>query len=296
MTLSLKKIIKVTAISTSCLDYYKQKPDNIDLIRIKILIDNTEYNDGADITSFDFYQLLEKNSQMVIQTSQPSLGELIHYFKKLSLNGYKKVFIPTLSDKLSGTYSSINNIVQNEKELQKDIEIIPYNTNTVSFSEGYFALEAERLFSQGSTTEQVIEHLDFLKKNNTIFFVVNSLNRLINSGRLTKTKGFFGRLLRIKPILQLNEKGEIKIIEKKIKLESALDFIVDKVKNYLRDIDKKNFLVYLTFSNCEKKLKEKLKFIIKEKLKIDDILEMPVSPAIGAHLGDNVIGLGVFRL
>lgn len=79
------------------------------------------------------------------------------------------------------------------------------------------------------------------KKNNTIFFIVNSLDRLIFSGRLNQTKGFFGRLFRIKPILQLNENCDINIISKKIQLESAFSFIIKKIKDYIEGVNKKIF-------------------------------------------------------
>ncbi|WP_153368965.1 DegV family protein [Candidatus Phytoplasma sacchari] len=292
MTLSFEKNIKVCAISTSCLDYYNQKNKDIDLIRVKVFMDNKEYVDGENISSFDFYQLLKKNSKLSVRTSQPSLGELINYFKNLYEKGYKKVFIPTVSKTFSGTY---NAIVQAKKMINKVIEVIPYDTNTISFSEGYFSIIAQNLFSQGYSVEQVIQNLDFLKKNNTIFFVVNSLNQLVKSGRLTSTKGFLGRLFRIKPILQINDKGCINIIEKKMKLDSAFCFIIDKIKNYIEDLEDDNFLIYLLFTRYENKLKSKFKFMIINEFKIKNILEIPVSPSIGAHVGEDVIGVGIIR-
>ncbi|KAB8122126.1 DegV family protein ['Cynodon dactylon' phytoplasma] len=287
--------IKVSSISTSCLDYYKDKPKNIDLIRIKIFIDNKEYIDGKDITPSYCSKLLKENYKIVIKTSQPSLGDLITYFKDLFKKGYKKVFIPTLSPKLSGTY---NTVVQAKKILQREVkkfEIIPYDTNTISFSEGYFAIEAERLFSNGFSVEKVIKHLDWLKKNNTIFFIVNSLDRLIFSGRLNQTKGFFGRLFRIKPILQLNENCDINIISKKIQLESAFSFIIKKIKDYIEGVNKKNFLIYLLYVLYEDKIKDSFKKSLEKEFQINNILEIPVSSSILAHLGNNVIGVGIIK-
>jgi DegV family protein with EDD domain len=281
--------IKVAAISTSCLDSYNEKEEyknDIDLIRIKIIIDNKEYIDGQDIKPLDFYDLLKKNPKLVTKTSQPSLGELISYFENLSKKGYKEVFITVLSDKFSGTY---NTILQAKKMVANKIKVIPYNTNTIAFSEGFFAIEAYRLFKEGLSVESVIEHLNFFKNNNTIFFVVNSLNRLIKSGRLTKTKSFFGRLFRIKPILKVNNKGQAEIIEKKIKLEKAFYFITEQIKNFTKD---KKFMIHILFTQNDK-FKEKFKFILEKELKLENILEIPISVSIGLHIGDNVFGVGI---
>ncbi|MBP3059441.1 DegV family EDD domain-containing protein [Texas Phoenix palm phytoplasma] len=277
--------IKVVSTSTSCLDYFTENHD-IGLIRIKIYINNKEYTDGKNLTAYKFYDMLSKNPNLVIKTSQVSLGEVINYFEKIAKQGYKKIFVTTLSKNLSGSY---NVILQSKKFLKDKIEVIPYNTNTVCFSEGYFALEAKRLFSEGASIEKVIEHLNFLKKNNTIFFVVNSLTQLINNGRLTKTKGFLGRFFKIKPILQVNEKGQIILIEKKFTIESAFISIIEKIKNYTKN---KKFVLFILFTG-NNSLKEKLKLILCQTFNLKDVLEMPSTPAIGAHVGDNVIGVGI---
>ncbi|MFR0367833.1 DegV family protein [Candidatus Phytoplasma palmae] len=277
--------VKVVSTSTSCLDYYKENHD-IGLIRIKIYINDKEYTDGKNLTAYNFYNMLNENPKLVIKTSQVSLGEVINYFETIAQKGYKTIFVTTLSKKLSGSY---NVVLQSQKFLKNKIEIIPYNTNTVCFSEGYFALEAKRLFSEGYSTEQVIKHLNFLKKNNTIFFVVNSLTQLINNGRLTKTKGFLGRFFKIKPILQVNEKGQIIIIEKKFTIEAAFLSIIEKIKNYTKN---KKFIMFILFTG-NNNLREKLKSILCQNFNLKNILEIPSTPAIGAHVGNNVIGVGI---
>ncbi|WP_341266801.1 DegV family protein [Candidatus Phytoplasma fraxini] len=281
--------IKVMSTSTSCLDYYSKTNTNIDLIRIKIYIDNKEYIDGKTIKADEFYNMMNANNKLVIKTSQPSVGELIDYFENLVQQGYKKIFITTISKKLSGSY---NAICQAKKQLNDKIEIIPYNTDTVCFSEGYFALETQRLLDEGSTLTEVIEHLDFLKKNNTIFFVVKSLTQLIKNGRLTKKKGFIGRLLRINPILQVNENGEIVLIGKKFTIDSSFTYILEKIKKYTMN---KKFLIHiLTTGNPH--LKTKFKTFLEKELNLNNILEIPSSPAIGAHVGNDVLGVGIILL
>ncbi|WP_323847672.1 MAG: DegV family protein [Phytoplasma sp.] len=281
--------IKVISTSTSCLDYYPDKNISIDLIRIKIYINNKEYIDGKNIKVDEFYNMMNENNNLNIKTSQPSLGELLDYFENLAKQGYKKVFVTTISKKLSGSY---NVICQAKKQLHDKIEIIPYNTNTVCFSEGYFALEAKRLLEQGCALTEVIEHLNFLKKNNTIFFVVNSLKQLINNGRLTKTKGFFGRLLRIHPILQVNENGEIVLIGKKFTIDRSFAYIVDKIKQYTEN---KKFVIHI-LSTGNPRLKTKFKTCLEKELNLNNILDIPATPTIGAHVGNNVLGVGIIIL
>ncbi|WP_017193280.1 DegV family protein [Vaccinium witches'-broom phytoplasma] len=276
---------KVVSTSTSCLDYYSEAGE-IDLIRIKIYIDGKEYIDGENLSAYEFYEILNKNPKFVPKTSQISVGELVNYFKKLAQKGYKRVLVTTISAQLSGTY---NGVVQAQKIVKDEIEVIPYNTNTVGFSEGYFALEGLRLFKQGATVPEIIQHLDKIKANNTIFFVVNTLTQLIQNGRLTKTKGFLGRFFRVKPILQLNDKGQIVMIQKTFSTEKAFNYIIDQIKDYTRD---KKYLLHLSFTG-NPELRKDFKVALEKELNLTDILEMPSSPSLGAHVGNNVVGVGI---
>jgi DegV family protein with EDD domain len=276
---------KVVSTSTSCLDYYSDAGE-IDLIRIKIYIYGKEYIDGENLSAYEFYEILNKNPKFVPKTSQTSVGELVDYFKKLAQKGYKRVLVTTISSQLSGTY---NSVVQAQKIVKNEIEIIPYNTNTVGFSEGYFALEGLRLFKQGASVLEVLKHLDKIKANNTIFFVVNSLTQLIKNGRLTKTKGFLGRFFRVKPILQLNDKGQIVMVEKTFSIDKAFYYIINQIKAYTKG---RKYLLHLSFTG-NPELKKDFRAILKKELNLINILEMPSSPSLGAHVGNNVVGVGI---
>ncbi|WEK82256.1 MAG: DegV family protein [Candidatus Phytoplasma pruni] len=276
---------KVVSTSTSCLDYYSEAGE-IDLIRIKIYIDGKEYIDGENLSAYEFYEILNKNPKLVPKTSQISVGELVNYFKKLAQQGYKRVLVTTISAQLSGTY---NGVVQAQKIVKDEIEVIPYNTNTVGFSEGYFALEGLRLFKQGASVSEVIQHLDKIKANNTIFFVVNSLTQLIQNGRLTKTKGFLGRFFRVKPILQLNDKGQIVMVQKTFSIEKAFDYIINQIKDYTKG---RKYLLYLPFTG-NPGLRKDFRVALEKELNLTNIFEMPSSPSLGAHVGNNVVGVGI---
>ncbi|NWN46096.1 DegV family protein [Candidatus Phytoplasma pruni] len=276
---------KVVSTSTSCLDYYSEAGE-IDLIRIKIYIDGKEYIDGENLSAYEFYEILNKNPKFVPKTSQISVGELVNYFKKLAQQGYKRVLVTTISAQLSGTY---NGVVQAQKIVKDEIEVIPYNTNTVGFSEGYFALEGLRLFKQGVSTPEVIQHLDKIKANNTIFFVVNSLTQLIQNGRLTKTKGFLGRFFRVKPILQLNDKGQIVMVQKTFSTDKAFEYIINQIKDYTKG---RKYLLHLSFTG-NPELRKDFRVALEKELNLTDILEMPSSPSLGAHVGNNVVGVGI---
>jgi DegV family protein with EDD domain len=223
------------------------------------------------------------------KTSQVSVGEMVVYFESLALQGYQKVFVTTLSSALSGTY---NSVIQAGKMVSDKIEVHCYDTKTVCFCEGFFALEAGRLFTEGKSLKQVMNHLDFLKANNTIFFMTKKLTQLIKNGRLVGLKSFFGRLLRINPILQVQQDGQIVLIKKTLSYNKAFLTIVSQIKEYIQNHD---YQIHLIFTG-QPELKNEFKQVLETQLGLKKILEIPLTPVVGCHVGDSAIGVGIIRV
>jgi len=272
--------------STGGLDYYPHK-NEIEILRIKIQIKNQEYEDGLTLKAEKFYEMLKNDGNLLPKTSQPSVGEVVNLFQKHLDAGAEEIFVVTISSEMSGTY---NSCVLASKEFEGKLKIKIFDSKTVCFSEGVFALEAKRMIDEGFTLDEIEHKLDKMVHSNTIFFAVNSLTYLVKNGRLSNAKGYIGKLLNLKPVLQVQETGKIVSIENKRTIKSALTSIASKIKAYVND---QPYQAYLIFTG-NPELKDYFKSIIKEKLGLDNLYESPSTPVVGAHVGPNVIGIGVF--
>ncbi|MDV3197979.1 MAG: DegV family protein, partial [Candidatus Phytoplasma australasiaticum] len=117
----------------------------------------------------------------------------------------------------------------------------------------------------------------------------DSLNHLIKSGRLSMAKGFLGRIFHIKPILKLEAPGVITMIKKVFTMEKAFDCILKDIHNYTKN---QKFLLHVLTSG-NPLMKNKLIEILKKNLNISNILEVIITPVIGAHVGNNALGVGL---
>lgn len=280
----MKRIVATT--STSCLDYYKHDED-IRTIRIKIdMGDHNFKDDGTEIKADEFYKAMEADSHLVPKTSQPSLGELINFFEDLADEGYEEVIVTTISSKLSGTY---NGVCQAQEMLADRIRIIPFDTKTVCFNEGYFALTAAKMVNEGARTEDILARLEYLKNSGSIFFAVDSLECLVKNGRLSGAAGLLGKYLKIKPMLRVEPDGTIQAVEKIRTTKKALEQVGNYLLDYTKGHDYYAFIVYTGTG-----LKDFLVETLKEKFNIEGLDEFPCSPVVGCHVGPNAIGLGVF--
>lgn len=280
----MKRVIVDT--STGGLDYYPFE-HHIKIIRIKIFINEKGYLDGTELRAEEFYQLMHENPDMVPKTSQPSVGDLIHFFEELYEEGYDEFFVTTIASVLSGTH---NAIMLAAEELKDRMKIKVFDTKTVCFSEGLFALEADKMLQMGKSFDEIEEKLIDMRKRNTIFFAVDSLTHLVLNGRLSGAQAFVGKLLKIKPILQVQESGHIVSIEKIRNIKNALSSITSKVQAYANG---RAFDAYILYTG-NPKLRDFFVETLKQDLGLENLYEAPSTPVVGAHIGPDVIGVGIF--
>lgn len=281
----MKKRIAV-ATSTGCLDIYPHGL-NIPVIRLTLNLNGTEYLDGDDIKPLEFYQYLRDNKDVLPKTSQPSLGYLLSFFEKLINEGYEEIFVSTISSKLSSTFSGISQVA----EMLKDkVTIHPIDTKTVCFNEGYMSITVANMINENKSTEEILAKIEKMKENNTIFFGVNSLEFLVKNGRLSGAAGFAGKILQIKPLLQVTGNGVIESIDKVRTTTKSLEAVCNSVKNYINGRKAFCNIVFTGASEHHEYFVSKLEEICG----LTNVVEVGCSCVVGSHVGGDIIGLGIF--
>jgi len=145
--------------STGGLDYYPIE-HGIEILRIKINIEGKEYEDGLTLKADKFYDMLKNDKELLPRTSQPSVGEVAELFQEYLNQGIEEIFVVTISSKMSGTY---NSCILAAKEFEGKLKIKVFDTKTVCFSEGIFALEAKKMLDEGYSLDE-IENIMYAKR------------------------------------------------------------------------------------------------------------------------------------
>lgn len=140
----------------------------------------------------------------------------------------ERVYVITLSSKLSGSYNSaaLGKSLYEEKYGEKNIHIV----DSHSASAGMTAqlLEIFRLEGQGLTFAQVCEAIDHFRDKHVVYFVLDNLETLRKNGRLTKLKAVIASTMKIKPVCKGAE-GEIAQTGQAIGSRKALSKMVESV-------------------------------------------------------------------
>lgn len=141
-------------------------------------------------------------------TSQINTYSFEKAFKKYVNEGKSIIYIG-MSSAMSGCTNSA--IIAKNQLLEEmpnaDITII--DSKSASIGEGLLVLKAAEMRKNGYSKEEIINWLEENKSKMNHWFIVDNLMHLKRGGRLSYTAATIGTILNIKPIISINNKGEL---------------------------------------------------------------------------------------
>ena len=183
--------------STSDLPQSYLKENAIHVIPLNLTINGKSYVDQVDITSSEYIEYLEQDAD--VKTSQASIGEIINVYEKLG-EGDVEIISIHLSSGLSGMY---NTAYQASQMVDANVTVI--DSKSISNGLAYQIKHIVELIDEGTSTSDIVDSVKKLQDNTKLFVVIGQLNQLIKGGRISKTKGLIGNIMKIKTIGTLND-------------------------------------------------------------------------------------------
>lgn len=272
---------------------YVSNPYDIKVLRSSVNMEGQVYIDGIDIRADEFYEKLSKveKKEDIPSTSAPALGDIYDLFDYYVENGYTHIIHFPISFALSATGSTVKQV---SEEYKDKLNVTVIDTKAACFIQGYLAMNAAKMASEGATPEEIVARSNYLIEHRSIFFVVDSLDYLVKNGRLSGATGLIGNLLKIKPILELNNEGKIVQFEKIKTTKKARQRVVELVLDYIKDEENVKVMLFHTLALDAA---EELKQLVQEaRPDIKDIEIHYVTPAVGAHIGCGVAGIAAYKL
>lgn len=191
------------------------------MLPITILFNEEEYLDGVNLLPNQFYEKLI-NTKTLPKTSQINQFAFEEEFEKHTKNGDELIVI-TLSSKLSGTYNNAKNAA--EKFKGKVFVVDSLNACTGERLLGLYALQ---LIKQGKTAREIFDELNKIKSKIRVVAMIGTLEFLKKGGRISTAAAFAGKLLAIKPIIEVIN-GEVKVTGKAIGNKSGFNLVTKTV-------------------------------------------------------------------
>ena len=284
----MEKIVIVSDVNAG-LDYIGRDP-HIPVLRSVINFGDEHLVDGIDITADQFYDRLLKEDT-IPSTSAPTVGEAMELIEKCINEGFTDLIMYSISYQLS----SIGQMVETLRaDFGTQINIHVVDTKTAGYLQGYIALTAKEMVDSGKSVSEIIAYSNYLIENSHAYFVVDNLNYLVKNGRISGAAGFLGGLLKIKPVLEMTKEGKIVSFQKVKTHRKAVERCIELILNEIKDAKKVKILVFHTVRlNDAQSIAKHLE----EHIACEKSIEVHmITPAVGAHIGHGVIGIGYYIL
>jgi len=273
----------VGATSTSISPEAVQQLD-LTIVPLRVNFGTETLRDSVDISPEAFLDRLVASKQFPT-TSQPPAGDFLAVFQKMRAAG-DDVLCVLLSNKLSGTVMSANAA----KEQLQDEHIHVFDTLNVSAGESILVIEAARLAQTGKSVPEIVQRLEFMRDKVHLYFVVNTLEYLAKGGRVSNAQAFIGTVLRMKPILKV-ENGLVEGAERIRTTSKAHTRLRHIVEEGIRG--KSNVQVAVMYTTIKDKA-QKLADEIRADYHLAEVPVYTISPAVSAHTGPRALGVAFY--
>lgn len=279
--------MKVKLIVDSVSDIPKELAydNNIRVVPLSVNFEDGIYKDGIDLSVEEFFEKLEK-SEKLPTTSQVNPGEFISVFEE-DLKENDKLIVLTLSSKMSGTYSA----AVTAKEYMENDNIIVIDSLGVSFGYGMIALEVANMIKQNASIEEIRNRIDYMILNTENIFLFDTLEYLQKGGRLSATEAFLGTLLKVKPIVSIQE-GALVPLDKVRGRKKIGKWLIAYLKENNFDLNGKTIGIY---DALDEEFMNELIEIIKKEYPTANFILSKVGSVVGTHSGPKAIGISFVK-
>ncbi|MFE8694983.1 DegV family protein [Cytobacillus sp. FJAT-53684] len=276
--MTVKKIAWITDSTAYITDELKKHPD-VYVIPLSITFGDETFEDGIDLNTEQLYSRIGASKE-IPKTSQPSAGRFAELFERLK-GEYDSAVAVHISGKLSGT---INSCLSGAELADFPVEAV--DSKSMSYAITTLIMKGMDLSEKGMSGQEIAKFLqeDAAKSEN--YILLGSLDQFYKGGRMSGTAYLLGSLLKIKPIIRINNSGEFELFDKVRSEKKA----IKRMLELLGESYKKHSIsqVQILHGNVYDKAKE-LGVEIKALFPKLDIFIGEISSTIAAHSGEGTL-------
>ena len=281
----------VTCCSTVDLSRQQMEELGIPYVSFHYYMDDKDYLDDLyqSTTPEAFFRMIEEGAQPV--TSQLSPEEYMEFWRPYLEEGRDILHI-TLSSGISGTFGSANlakNLILEEYP-DRQIEVV----DSLAASSGYGMLVVsarENQLAGMSLSDNLAWIMDHRNQLHHWFFSTD-LTSYIRGGRVSKVSGFFGQMLNICPLLNVNCEGKLIPREKCRGKKKVIRTIFSRMQDHAQDGAHYHGKVYMSHSASQAEAEAVAALVREAYPEMEgEIIINPIGTVIGSHTGPGTVAL-----
>lgn len=222
-------------IVDSCTDLTnKMKEDNrIQAVPLTLQVDDKTIIDDETFNQKEFLKIVAESPNSP-KSSCPSPEAYMNLF-----GGEEDVYAVTLSSNLSGSYNSavLGRKLYLEENPHKNIEII--NSCSASAGQTLIAMKIQEYVEAGKGFQEIVPLVNNFRDKLSTKFVLENLDTLRKSGRLTGIKAILTGVLNIKPVMAATPEGTICKLDQARGIQKALILMASLIEQDVKNAEER---------------------------------------------------------
>lgn len=276
---------RVAVVTDSTADLPDELAERYDIhvVPLNVRIEGQAYEDRVTITPEEFMRRLTATDEFP-STSQPSVGRFEHEYQRLS-EQYDQIISIHISSKLSGTYQSAC-MARDLIDTPVDIRVI--DSRTTSMGLGFTVIRAAELAHCGRTVPEIEREILSILPRTHVIFLVDTLEYLRRGGRIGRAAEVVGSILKLKPILRIEEGIVVPHARTRTRARAITGLI-----ELVGEIPRIQGIALMYTAGCTdlEDVAERLSPLAVG----TDIIMTELSPVLSAHIGPNGMGVAVLE-
>jgi len=270
--------IRIVTDSACDLPEELAKQLGISIVPLYINIGNISYEDGVDLKREEFYKNLPLYGDFP-KTAAPGPDHFKCLYDKLADEGATGIISIHISESLSNTVLSAK---QGARECKK-VPVNVIDSQNLSLGAGLLVIAAAKAAFDDADMDDIVELIRELTKRTYTVAAIDTLEYLRRGGRMSVAVAQLGTLLKIKPILKMNQ-GE-PTAERVRTSRRAMERIVE-ILDQLSPVQELHYVHTDSSEQLEIFKNISTRFIPEGNVPYS----VKVTPVLGAHLGPGAVG------
>ncbi|HUG41138.1 MAG TPA: DegV family protein [Longimicrobiales bacterium] len=253
----------------------------IHVVPLSLVYEDRVLRDGIDIDPDTFVERLRAGEHPT--TSQPPPAAFLEAYRRAASDG-EEILAVLLASALSGTFAS----GQAAARAFEDAPVHLVDSRGASICQGLLVLRAAELAELGWAHDRITADLARIRDRSGILFTVDTFDRLLASGRVSRGRAWLGGLLDIKPILQLNRAGGAEPRDLVRGANALLPRVLDLITSEIGSA--RQFRFGVVHVDAPERAEEVRQALL-DRFGARDVLVSPATPVIATHIGRGAWGV-----
>lgn len=274
-------VIRIVTDSTCDLPSEVVAQHQITVVPLIVLFGDEALQDGVDISAERFFKRLVRESKLPT-TSQPSPAAFRAAYERLRDEGATEILSIHISGKLSKTIES----ARQGAEGLEGVRVLHVDSELATLALGMGVVRAAEAVAAGCSLDEAAELARSHFRRTHTLFLVDTLEYLRRGGRIGRAQEIVGSLLKVKPILSLQD-GEVVPVGRARTKQKAIEEMLRRASEF-RPVEE-TMAVHASTPDDLTYLVERLHGLAPQaRLTVGRI-----TPVIGVHAGPGLLACAV---